>query len=436
MTIRAVQTPMDFSVAEKVNKRTFRKQILKKGTINYKGQKIDFDDDLLKELRRNFNRGAYDQVPFQFADGKNQHNEDPRNYSGELVGIELTADGVDGIFNLTAEGIKAIKKNPRLGVSARIMDAVEHADGRKFGRSIRHVLATMNPRLTGMRPWQAVDLSEDEETEVVDLTAETIQGRNTMATKKKAAPKSRRSSKGVVSVKTAEGTTDIDLSALSDEEFQGLLDLAAESREDEDDDGVEDVTDDLDDEDDEEDDDDLDDDESDDDDDEEEDEEDEETDLSVPPFLDDAATDKTGKGKKGKKGKVPPAFAKKSVTATRRSKKSTKKAVTADLSLVERLASNEWERERRQYARAGVPPHMLDLAAPILSQHEAVMVDLSNDEQADAGQVLRDMLDAAKGFIDIKPELGHTVDLSNEDDDNTSPADDLMSAWDKEYGKA
>jgi hypothetical protein len=426
----ATLTPMDFSRMEKVGKRAFRKQILKKETITYKGQKIAFDDKMLAELAKNFNRGAYDQVPFQFADGANQHNEDPRNYSGELIKVELTADGLDGIFSLTPEGAKVVKRNPKLGVSARIMDMVQHADGRKFGRSIRHVLATMNPRITGMTPWQVVDLSEDEETEVVDLTAETNQGRTTMATKSKAKAKGRS-----VSVNTADGTTEIDLSELTDDEFQALLDLSVESGtvdddEDEDEDVV-DVTDDLDDDEDEEEED-EDDDESDDD----EEDEDDETDLSAPPFLDDT-TDAT-KPKKGKKGKVPPAFAKKAVKAKRRGKKSVvKPPVTADLSVLDRYAANEWEREKRNLIRDGVPPFILDLAAPLLSKHETAMVDLSNDESVDASKIVRDLVEGMKGIVDIKPELGHSVDLSlTDDDDHKSPATAFNEAWDKEYGTA
>lgn len=436
----ATLTPLDFSRGERVGRRAFRKQILRKQSITYKGQKIDFDDPLLKELVRNFNKGAYDQVPFQFADGKNQHNEDPRNFSGELVSVELTNDGIDGIFDLTSDGIKAVKRNPKLGVSARIMDAVEHADGRKFGRSIRHVLATMNPRITGMQPWQAIDLSEEEETEVVDLTAETIQERNTMATKTKAKAKTakvRRSSTGVVSVKTATGTTEVDLSALSDEEFQGLIDLAVEAGEDEDtNDEVVDVTDELEDEDDE---DEEDDDEDSDDEDEEEDddEDDEETDLAIP--------DAFKKNIKGKKGKAPEAgvdekvkgnLTKKVVTKRKKGKKVAPPAfVSADLSILDRAAANEWKRERRGFVRDGVPPYMLDLAEPILSKRETVMVDLSEDESVDASGIVRDMLEAARGYIEIKPEIGHSVDLSNEDAE-TNPATALSEAWDKEYGSA
>lgn len=402
-------TPIDLSDATQIGKHTFRKQILKRGTIKYKGKSIPFDDALLSRLAKNFKRGAFDQVPFQFANDKNEHNEDPERFRGELTGVELTQDGLDGIFTLTSKAIKVIKDNPRLGVSARIVSGIEHADGRKFGPSIRHVLATMNPRVTGMRPWQAMDLSEDDETEVVDLTAANYQEGNTMA-KKQAKGRRPESESGVISVTVDGKDRQIDLSRLSDEDFEDLLvDLSADDEdddtEDEDDDadddedtGVVDVTDEVED-------------------DEDDEDEDDDTSLSV-------VDDKKSKGKdKGKK------VAKKVAAKP--------KTGNVDLSLAERLAQSEWRRERRELARAGVPPYMLDLAEPVLSSADAILLDLSHDdsEKVDAGDIIRQILEKSKGIIDIKPEVGHSVDLSLTEDEQ-DPSKAFLDEWDKQYGKA
>src|SRR3546814_10630927 len=51
-------TPFDLSKAVPMGKRLFRKQILKKGTIKYKGKEVDFDDAMLAELAENFDQGA------------------------------------------------------------------------------------------------------------------------------------------------------------------------------------------------------------------------------------------------------------------------------------------------------------------------------------------------------------------------------------------
>src|SRR5690348_15071023 len=104
----AMLSPWDLSKAVKTGKTTFRKQILRKGEIVYKGKKIAFDDTMLTELAHNFNKGAYDQVPLVLANDKNEHNEDPSRFNGELVSVELTKDGLDGIFSLTPSGVKVV----------------------------------------------------------------------------------------------------------------------------------------------------------------------------------------------------------------------------------------------------------------------------------------------------------------------------------------
>lgn len=245
MTTTATLTPYDLSAAVKVGNKMYRKQILALSTINYKGKKIKFDKAFLTDLANSFKDGAYDQVPFQLADADNRHNMDPERTRGELVGVELTDDGLDGIFSVTDDGAKIIESNPKLGVSARIVQALEKSDGRSFKRAINHVLGTLDPRVTKMRPWQAVDLSEaDKEIEVVDLTAATVKKGSLMATKSKTKKAVAKPSNGVVTVTTSKGERNIDLSALSDEEFQALLDMSSQVEEDEadeEDDDVEDV---------------------------------------------------------------------------------------------------------------------------------------------------------------------------------------------------
>ena len=121
--------------------KKFRKQILAKSTIRYdaggQSRTINFDDAYLKELVDNFNNGAMDQVPFQLADHANRHTDDPERTRGELVGLELTPEGLDGIFSLTDEGAKVIENNPKLAVSCRISPPRTRADGKKFGKTDR-----------------------------------------------------------------------------------------------------------------------------------------------------------------------------------------------------------------------------------------------------------------------------------------------------------
>jgi hypothetical protein len=434
LTESVMLTPMDLSEATRVGARTFRKQILPFTTITYRGRKIRFDRQFMQSVKDAFDNQAYDQVPLVLANAANEHHMDPERFTGDVQALELTDSGLDAIIKTTKRGARVINENPKVGVSVRIKSNLERADGRFFPRALNHVLVTMDPKVTGMTPWQTVDLSTDSTAEVVDLTAAHYKKGTTMAQRKAKAGQPQSS---VVSIPLGDGKTqDLDLANLSDEEFQSLLDLAtAESEDDDEDGGVVDVTGDLDDEDDE---DDEDDDESDEDEDDEDDEEEPVT-LSNPfarkgkkRVLESDADEEDKGGKPGltktKAGKVPPAFLKNT-----KAKKGAKKSSSRLVALSNQVAKNEWQRERRNYIKGGVPPHLLDLAEPVLSSADDVSLDLSNaDESIDVAGILRDMLDATRGYIEQKPEVGHQIDLSEAPE---SEADALAKAWDAQYGE-
>lgn len=422
-----VFTPYDLAAATQTGPRVFRKQVLKKGTISYQGQRIEFDDRFLRGVVKAFRGGAYDQVPFQFADPENRHNMDPDKFRGEVKGLELTDDGVDAIIEATPEGAEVIQKNPRLGVSARIVTDLSKSDGRKYPVAIQHILATMDPRLTGMRPWQSVDLSEDDDDEddVLDLTAARFKEGNKVGTKtrkKTAAPQ----------------VVQIDLSQLDDSVFKDLLLAAVEEAEADTD--TEEVTrttretvkrktpkqrrqqavEDLDEEDDE----DL----EEDDEDVESDEvldEDESEDEELDEEVDEDEEEERPVAKKSKKRKdvklSAPVVKRRKVDRARR--------------LELKLAAQEWSSQRGDLARAGVPPHLLDLAAPIMSQPDALVIDLSEsgEPNADAKAIVAKMLDSVRGFIDLAPEMGHGI--SSISDDENDPTRRSLAVWEKEYGK-
>jgi hypothetical protein len=414
----ALLTPFDLAAPTRTGRQMFRKQILKKGTINYKGQQITFDDPFLKDVVRSFNRGAYDQVPFVLADPKNRHNMDPERFRGEVKGLELTEDGLDMIVETTAEGAKTVQSNPRMGVSARIVQGLTKSDGRTYKRAIQHVLATMDPRLTGMRPWEAVDLSEedgegDDEVEVIDLTAASIKEGTRVANKtaKRAAAGSQ--------------TVQLDLSNMTDERFQELLDFVAQDGEEPEDDGdgededddetVEEVTskqtvkrkgfgkqvvEDVEDED-----------EDDEDDDSDEDDDEEEV-------------EPVAKSKKREKVSLSNPVAK-----VKRAKVSKSRRLELE------LAADRWERKRGDFLRAGVPPVLLDLATPILSQPDKLVIDLSEtgEESVDAKVIVAKLLNEVQGLIDLAPEMGHGISTTPDKESETGKA---LAAWDKEYGSA
>jgi len=139
--------------------------VLPVGQVAYRGRTLDFTRDYLTELARNFNAGAADQVPFLLADAQNQHHSLPERFRGEVKGVEVEADGLYALIETSEEGSRLLADNPRLGVSARI----------RGDKVLEHVLGTLDPVVTGMKPWEAIELSSGS-APVIDLTAASYTG--------------------------------------------------------------------------------------------------------------------------------------------------------------------------------------------------------------------------------------------------------------------
>ncbi|UTN93017.1 hypothetical protein SEA_MARKY_14 [Streptomyces phage Marky] len=175
-------TPTNEGGAIELSRTLYRKKILPMGTINYKGRKIAFDKQYLTDLAAAFHDSAYDQVPFMLADKDNAHTMDPERFRGEIKGVEVAEDGLWGTFDLSADAAALVKANPKLGVSARIVEGYDRADGKSYPRAMQHVLGTLDPRLPGLGAWTEVALSGyDSSDEVLDLTAAEFEGEGTVA---------------------------------------------------------------------------------------------------------------------------------------------------------------------------------------------------------------------------------------------------------------
>jgi hypothetical protein len=162
---------MDRGKARPSGASLWRKQLLPAGSINYKGRVIDFTREYLAGLVKAFNDHAYDAVPLQFADEDNKHTEKPEHRRGTVRGLELTDDGLDVIVSAGAAAAKYLAEYPDLGISAKIIEDYERADGKFFPAAVKHVLGTLDPRITGMRQWQAITAANDDDSaEVIDLT--------------------------------------------------------------------------------------------------------------------------------------------------------------------------------------------------------------------------------------------------------------------------
>ena len=157
--------------------RRFRKQILRPGTFNYtdstgKQRKLKFDEGYFREIKDAFDNQAFDAVEFQLADRTNSHDVAPERTRGVLVGLSEPSaeEGLIGEFEVSEDMAKLLELHPKLGVSARIFENLEHADGRKFSAAMKQVLGTTDPVITGLKPWEKVDLSRDSVTGTIDLS--------------------------------------------------------------------------------------------------------------------------------------------------------------------------------------------------------------------------------------------------------------------------
>lgn len=178
----ALLTPYGAGSAIELGNSRWRKRLLPVGTLDYKGQKLEFTPAYLKELVRAFNDKAFDQVPFQLADAKNTHTNDPERYRGQIVGVEFVESSPDGpgldlILEPTEDGERILRQNPGLGVSARIYEDYARSDGKSWFAALQHVLGTLDPHIPGMGPWKevaATSLSNQPES-VLDLTGSTFE---------------------------------------------------------------------------------------------------------------------------------------------------------------------------------------------------------------------------------------------------------------------
>lgn len=186
-------------------KSVFRKQILPRGKFNYEGEVIDFDT-IAQDAVQAFKDGALDQVAFQLADDKNRHNWDPKNYRGDVKAVELADDGVYATIDFShyPDMQELVSKNPKFGVSATIERNLKRGDGKEYRHAFSQVLGTLNPKVNGMKPWEAVTLSQASD-EVIDLTDAEVTSAVTTKPEEK---------------KTEEGVT---LSKEEYEKFQGFM---------------------------------------------------------------------------------------------------------------------------------------------------------------------------------------------------------------------
>lgn len=372
----AVLTPESRSSLIELGNGRWKKQILPAGTITYKGRKITFDRDYFSGLIKSFKQQACGPVPFQLADAKNTHTNDPERRRGTVVDLEEASDGLYAVVELDEDGEKLVKQYPDLGVSARIYENFERSDGNFFKAALQHVLGTLDPHVSGMHPWQAVALSNEDYESVIDLSDSQFddgkEEQKTVVTKtslKEILAKLRESNDEAEltdaeldqllaitdAVSATEAPEKLESEDLTDEELDALI-AAAEAEE-----------------------------------------------SASSGTEDSAETEETPEDSddNGEEEEEVPVADPQLIAASQRHQEALELANTKiDRQALElaamraRIAAQDFEAEKRTLATEyGIPPRITDLARPLLeSGDEGLVVQLANGDDVDASSVMRNVL--------------------------------------------
>lgn len=350
-----VYTPFRTRAVIELGNHRWRKQLLPLGDVRYKGRLITFSKNYFTDLIKAFNDKAVNAVPFQLAGPDNKHTNAVKNRAGTIRGLELADDGLDLILETDDEGDELLRKYPDLGVSARIYEDYEReADGKYWPAALQHVLATLDPHIPGMRQWQRLEpvALANAGGRVIDLTNGQYEERE-----EETVPKTRTDLKAILA-KIRDGGDEADL---SDEELDQLLAITEAMTGDPDGDDGE-LT-------------------------------DEELDELIAAAEADEPDEEDGDEEDAEESDP------KLVAAANRNRRALELANSrlesqaVELSAVQqRLDNQSWLNEVTELASDfGIPPFIAEKAKPLLFGSGRI-VELSNGEEVDAGEVMRDVL--------------------------------------------
>lgn len=391
-------TPIDLGETTKVGGRLFRKQVLPYGSINYKdktGQqrKINFTRSMFTEIEKAFRDKCFPGVPLVFCDSKNDHTMETRATTGEVVDMEIADDGLYLIARADDDAAKLLSTYPNLGISARMFENLERADGKFYPAAIQHALITWDPKVPDLRPWEAVNLSSEQVDDTIDLTHETFAPAGEregveMAEMEPLTDEELRKLRAVLAAiddeqPPAEDGSDVD-DAVTDE-----TDQAEETDEsgDTDDNDLPELT-------------------------------DEELDALAAEVLGEAQADAEQSPAEQAQDKKPAEVAASNTGPAVELANARVAEVELQLANMQReLDARNFERERDKLAHAGVPPFIVDLARPLLQGSN--VIELSNGETTDAGKVMRDVLGAVAKFdlLDLSRATGVAFESQDDQDD-------------------
>jgi hypothetical protein len=377
----AVLTPFTAGQAVELSNRTWIKKVLPVGEIDYKGRVLRFTKDYLAGLVRAFQDRAYDQVPFQLADAHNTHTNDPERYRGEIRDMLLRDDGLWVVAEVTPEGEQVLTANPRLGVSARIVEGYDRADGKFFNAAIQHVLGTLDPRIPNLGPWQAIEAANPVD-EVLDLSNLYFAGEQPDPSPA-GEPSGRTDDMNLSGLSDAQQERLNKLLNMPDEQFNALTGAGTA---DEQDSGLSEAElDEL---------------------------------VAAAEALDAAGLlEDDDEQDDGYSYEQPPEPAAASLTADAQFEIALANARADEnarqLAIInERMREQDYQAEKRRLADLGVPPHITELARPLL-EGAGHAVELANGRTVDAGSIMRKVLSEYASqvrLLDLDVELGSPMD--------------------------
>lgn len=355
-----ILTPYELSNTTQTGSKFWRKRVLPIDSIDYNGRKIEFTREYLQNMVTAFNDRAFDQVPLMMATDDNKHNNNPQNFRGEVVSLDMADDGLYATVTTTEDGMKLLQSNPRLGISARIVNDYDRSDGKHYVAAMQHALLTLDPRIPGLGSWDAVDsFSNSDNSGTIDLTGSEFD---------KPAKKTKKEKS--VSKKDDNGLNEDELTRL-----RAFLDELDES-------GVDDSADD----------------------------ESELTDEELQDLI--AALDTEDETDADEETVSEPELVSASLSNTDSTALELANEQAVELARIrDELDTSKWANERDALMRTtGLPPAVLDMAAPLLKGTKTL--ELSNGDKIDAGKIMREVLTEVgklAKLLDLSNELGSPV---------------------------
>lgn len=139
--------------------RLFRKHLLNTGTLIHPntGEEIPVTDDILNNIKTNFEVGVCDTVAVPLANDANQHTEDPDRNIGEVIGVEVTDGKLYAVMDIRdADRAEKVGKT-YLGASAMLhLDYPDTKTGKKAGPTLLHACVTNRPYITGLEDYEEI----------------------------------------------------------------------------------------------------------------------------------------------------------------------------------------------------------------------------------------------------------------------------------------